>query len=795
MLRSFNSDIPGLQVDIQPDIGVMTDGAGSYFVEAFAGNVLFEVTVTDGFCVDQGIVNITSDEEPDFPFDDIIQCGQDSVLLNPNGPDFYYYEWEGPGITDQQAVNPLVSLQADGEYFVTVSTSQGSLCRFSDSLSVSLSADPEFEIIASQIPVFCDGDSIRLSLDSSFPIMRWTDSDGNLISEEQEILLTGIDESVMVNAEVITDDGCSARDSIEVTFSGLPVINVSGNTSTRVCMGEDADLQVVSLDSVSWLDTDGNLLATGFQYTLEDVQEATTLTVVATNELGCESEIELNVGLHPDPMPDLEPVEDIVICPGMIIPVTLTTDVDVMWFDTLGNLVNEGSELLLEGINSDQEFVIVFENQFGCQIDTTITVQVDSSIVPDIDLAVLDSVQVCVDTDFAVELISSDSVSWFDLDGNLLNTGNSFSVESITDTLFFELLVVDSFNCQLRDTFQIDPFAGIELEISSSSQDSFYCEGEAISLGTSTNVNAEIQWFVENQLLTTGDSIIDYFPDGDLELIAIAMDQFGCMSTDSFYLSESQTEGEIIGDSLICISGSAELSFVPELQSDIFSISWNPSTQIIEDNGLDVVVQLDTTELFTVIYSNADDCITQDSFVVNVSGFYDGVMAFASPDEIFLGESTELSTDQDFDLEYEWTPAEDLDDAFSSNPIATPLVTTTYIVTVTDFFGCTDTAEVTVNVIQPDCDETDIFVPNAFTPNGDDFNDVFRVESNFIDEQRLLIYNRWGEEVFFSTDKDAEWDGTYKGQPVTADVYGFRLEIVCVNGDNYETQGNITVFR
>jgi len=791
----FYSDIPGLQVDISPDIGIQTDGNGSYFVTDFAGSVEFEVIVTDGFCTEQGTVVITSDEEPDFPFENIIQCGQDTVALNPQGPDFYYYEWAGPQITDPQDFNPQVSLDGNASYYVTVSTSQGSLCQFSDSLSVQLSEDPDFEILMSQSTTICEGDSITLSLDQSFPAMVWRDEDGNTLSFEQEILLGGIDESMIVNAQVFNDDGCSSSDSIELTFSPLPVINISGSSQTRVCPGEDARLQVVSLDSVTWLDPDGNVVSTGFQYTLEDVMEETTLTVVATNELGCEKEIEMMVGLHPEPMPQLDPLEDIQICPGMIMPLTIDVEEDVLWYDTSGVLINEGPEFLIENIQSDQSFILVFENEFGCTIDTTIMVNVDSSIVPDIDLMTLDSVELCMQSDFSVELISTDSVSWFDIDGNLLETGTEFIVEDVTDTVQYQVLVVDEFNCRLLDTFQINPFAGIDLSITGSSQDTFYCEGSSVDLSTTTNVDAEIQWFLDGQLLFTGSELQDYFPDGDLMLTAIAMDEFGCMSKDSFFLSESQTEGEIFGDSLICISGSAELSFVPEIASDIFSVMWSPGEPIVEDNGLSVLVQLDTTMQFNVIYSNADDCITQDSFIVDVSDFYEGVEAYASPDEIFLGESTELSTDQFDDNTFEWSPSETLDDSMSSTPLATPLQTTTYIVTVTDMFGCSDTEEVTVDVIQPNCDESDIFVPNAFTPNGDDLNDVFRVESNFIDEQRLLIYNRWGEEVFFSTDKDAEWDGTYNGAPVTSDVYGFRLEIICINGFEYETQGHITVFR
>lgn len=68
------------------------------------------------------------------------------------------------------------------------------------------------------------------------------------------------------------------------------------------------------------------------------------------------------------------------------------------------------------------------------------------------------------------------------------------------------------------------------------------------------------------------------------------------------------------------------------------------------------------------------------------------------------------------------------------------------MVTVTDINGCSATDEVTVTVRTAKCDETDVFIPNAFTPNNDGNNDIFRIRSNFIDELELIIYNRWGQD-------------------------------------------------
>ncbi len=64
-----------------------------------------------------------------------------------------------------------------------------------------------------------------------------------------------------------------------------------------------------------------------------------------------------------------------------------------------------------------------------------------------------------------------------------------------------------------------------------------------------------------------------------------------------------------------------------------------------------------------------------------------------------------------------------------------------------------------------------IYIPNAFTPNGDGMNDTFGVKGEGIRNFRLYIYNRWGEKIFETTNPKQQWDGYYNGQPVEQGTY------------------------
>jgi len=79
-----------------------------------------------------------------------------------------------------------------------------------------------------------------------------------------------------------------------------------------------------------------------------------------------------------------------------------------------------------------------------------------------------------------------------------------------------------------------------------------------------------------------------------------------------------------------------------------------------------------------------------------------------------------------------------------------------------------------------------IYIPSAFTPNGDGLNDTFGVKGEGIQDYRLLIYNRWGTVIFESTNAKIQWDGRYQGQPVETGTY-----VVQVFAKGLESKGKV----
>jgi gliding motility-associated-like protein len=88
-----------------------------------------------------------------------------------------------------------------------------------------------------------------------------------------------------------------------------------------------------------------------------------------------------------------------------------------------------------------------------------------------------------------------------------------------------------------------------------------------------------------------------------------------------------------------------------------------------------------------------------------------------------------------------------------------------------------------------------VYIPNAFTPNGDGLNDVLRVYSNVIRQMRFVIFNQWGEKIFESTDQNMTWDGTHRGKPQPSGVYMYVCDITLNTGERIQRKGAINLVR
>ena len=139
---------------------------------------------------------------------------------------------------------------------------------------------------------------------------------------------------------------------------------------------------------------------------------------------------------------------------------------------------------------------------------------------------------------------------------------------------------------------------------------------------------------------------------------------------------------------------------------------------------------------------------------------------------------------------FTWNPTSSLDNGSILNPIATPQFTTRYLLKVIDQDGCKAQKDYTIKI------DRKISIPNAFTPNGDGVNDVFRVfYGSDISQVSLSVYNRYGQLVFVDKGTNKSWDGTVSGQSQPTGSYVWYFSYRDENGVLNTMKGSVLLIR
>ena len=140
--------------------------------------------------------------------------------------------------------------------------------------------------------------------------------------------------------------------------------------------------------------------------------------------------------------------------------------------------------------------------------------------------------------------------------------------------------------------------------------------------------------------------------------------------------------------------------------------------------------------------------------------------------------------------QYQWVPNQALDQSTIPEPIADPANELIYQLTVTTDKGCVANGKITVIAGRP------LEIPNAFTPNGDGRNDVFRIPLGVqFDLAEMAVFDRWGNRVFDTKDINKGWDGTFHGMPADAGTYVYSITGKTPNGKSVFLKGTIILIR
>ena len=341
-----------------------------------------------------------------------------------------------------------------------------------------------------------------------------------------------------------------------------------------------------------------------------------------------------------------------------------------------------------------------------------------------------------------------------------------------------------------------------------SASDTFICQGdeilfEATSVNAGNNVN--YQWKVNGINAGNGNLFTSRnINDGDVIVCSISGSN-ECGSdvqaiSNGITIKINQTSGSVQITSptdAICSNQIARFEATAIVKdANTYSYQWTvngvqtPTNSPIFNahfkNGDIIVCKVTTDITCSLLESN--------SIVMRV---YDNPTVSDSTYVLSLGQSVTLNPFVTGIIkQYVWSPNIGLSAADIQNPVSTPLQTTTYQLQVLTQDGCTGTGTQLVKVF------THLYIPNAFTPNGDGRNDIFYIlgseAGTFIKD--LTVFNRWGQIVFNSKNTVSDnpalgWDGYYKGEQSPSGVYIYQIRLSTSNGEEKIYKGHLTLLR
>ncbi|MHB1920823.1 MAG: PKD domain-containing protein [Chitinophagaceae bacterium] len=269
---------------------------------------------------------------------------------------------------------------------------------------------------------------------------------------------------------------------------------------------------------------------------------------------------------------------------------------------------------------------------------------------------------------------------------------------------------------------------------------------------------------------------------------------YGCTSMDSVQIQVSLPfKITVSPDTTLCAGLSLSLQ-----ANGATRYVWSPAAGLNNIQIPNPIASPQVTTRYQVIGYGPDACFT-DTATVNVQIEALPQVNAGNNQTVPVGSQVQLRASGSSDIiDWQWTPPDFLSCTNCQNPISLPKRNLTYQIKVTNGFGCMNQSEVSIHLI---CSQGVVFIPNTFTPNGDGMNDIFYPRGRGIKLIRFFkIYNRWGQLVFEKdnfniNDKSAGWDGTFKGQILSPDVYVYESEMVCDTDEPFLIKGNVTLLR
>ena len=781
------------------------------FQHLYSGSGVYNVSliVQDSYgCKDSiGLNNalIISTPVADYISIDTVSCpGKPVIFQNlSTGPSLTYAWTFGDGGTSTLA-NPVHVYNTDGNYTVNLTVTDQYGCTDSKSIS-------QYIIVNTPVADFTVTDSFTTcpplimqfnNTSQHVQSFVWDFGDGggtsSVVSPPYSYGLPGI---FTAKLTVTTFGGCTDVKTKQMIIRGprgtFTYAPLTGCTPLNVVFTATTQDRL----SFVWDYNDGNTNATldsvvTHPYTMPGVYVP---KMILTDALGCNVAIQGTDTIKVSGVITSFSPDTLVRCnSGNVIFTNTTISNDIItgyeWFFGDGNTSTAFEPTHMYATTGLYYPILVANTQSGCT-DTIIS-PVPIRVVKTPVISATQSPSGCVPLtmNFNGNMLISDTsvINWqWAFDNGTVATGQTLSplVFNNSGIINFSLTAVNSSGCS--DT-AYSSFEAYPKPIINAGADILICQGTGQTL-TATGAPS-FTWSPAAGLSCANCPSPVANPDSLREYYVTGISAQGCSNRDTIKVGVKfpfQMQGGI--SDTLCIGQSGVLTV-----SGAATYAWSPTIGLNTFTGSSVTATPSVTTNYMVIGTDNKNCFT-DTAYFPIKVYPIPTVTAGANQTINVGQTITLTPIISSDVtDVKWTPTSWVVSSITPSITVKPNLETQYKVTVKNLGGCTASSLVNIYVL---CDGSNIFIPNTFSPNGDGSNDVFYPRgTGLFTIKQARIFNRWGEEVFArysfkANDANLGWDGTFKGQKMSTDVYVYMIEIQCDNNSTLTYKGNIALIK
>jgi gliding motility-associated-like protein len=474
-------------------------------------------------------------------------------------------------------------------------------------------------------------------------------------------------------------------------------------------------------------------------------------------------------------MPNTTSPPDMTVCIGENTQLTTTMSVcGLNWFDAPGgNVIGTNTIYATPNLSFNTTFYI---GDISCGTPDTLTpVEVTVTPLPNMG-TIVSSTVLCAGGLSTLTAVGAMTYTWLPVQviGSVLTvTASSTTIYSVTG--------FDG-SCYNSTTVTVEavPFATLNLNY----QQNPTCFGTTVSLSASGAQT--YSWYPPGILSASSGSLVNTVPlQNNSTFTVVGFNSSGpvtCSTSSSFFVNVlPQIVASISPSTEVCEGSKTTLA-----ATGGNTYSW--LGQNIEDPVQSIVVVTPTASgIYQANVSYNNICPVTATVFVKVNPKPN---VFAGNDTtINIGDPVFISANGNGILK--WISGENIGCVDCPSTHVLPYTKSCYVVEATDTKGCKAQDDVCIEIIN----DYAVYIPNTFTPNGDDVNDIFYVYGFGIKDYKMTIYDRWGIKLFTSTDQTQGWNGIYNGEICEQGTYIYYVEFTPYKGKHEIRPGHVNIIR